>query len=198
MRIILGLGNPGSRYARTRHNAGFLAVERFAGEIGVRLRPPATPSPPMEIAQARAFGEDLVLARPLTFMNCSGDAAKALASRHGGAPGEFLVLYDDIALPLGRLRLRIRGSAGGHKGMESVIEHLGTSEIPRLRLGILGSGAGVAPEVLADYVLEEFASDEWPVVEQMLNRSMEALATALSRGVEIAASLFNRSENPTV
>ena len=204
----MGLGNPGPRYARTRHNAGFLALERLAGTLGVRLRPSPFPAPPLETGQAEAFGEELLLARPLTWMNRSGDAARALAERHGGAAGDFLVLYDDVALPLGRIRLRSRGSSGGHRGMESVIGALGTPEVPRLRLGILGvggaggvgegAGAGSGVEDLADYVLEEFASDEWPVVEQMLDRSVEALETAIRRGVDAAASLFNRAESPEV
>lgn len=196
MRIILGLGNPGPRYVRTRHNAGFLALERLATAAHAKLRPAGGREGPMDLAEVHAFGEDLVLARPMTYMNESGRAAAALAERHAASPGDFLVLYDDVALPLGRLRLRPGGSSGGHKGMESVIERLGSQDIPRLRLGILGATAGQAPEDLPAYVLEEFAPEEWPVVEQMLDRSREAVAEALRRGVEIAASRFNRWESP--
>lgn len=190
MRIILGLGNPGLRYALSRHNVGFLAVDRLASEIGARFR---VVEERLEVAQAKAFGEELILAKPLTYMNWSGKAAAELAVRHSVPPQEFMVVYDDIALPLGRLRLRARGSAGGHRGMQSVVEHLQTREIPRLRLGILGKGER---RDLAEYVLQAFDPDEWPVVEMMLERSVEALALAVSRGVPVAASKFNRMEAP--
>ena len=190
MRIILGLGNPGLRYALSRHNVGFLAVDRLASEIGARFR---AVEERLEVAQAKAFGEELILAKPLTYMNWSGKAAAELAVRHSVPPQEFVVVYDDIALPLGRLRLRARGSAGGHRGMQSVVEHLQTREIPRLRLGILGKGER---RDLAEYVLQAFDPDEWPVVEKMLERSVEALALAVSRGVPVAASKFNRMEAP--
>jgi len=190
LRIILGLGNPGLRYALSRHNVGFLAVDRLASEIGARFR---VVEERLEVAQAKAFGEELILAKPLTYMNWSGKAAAELAVRHSVPPQEFMVVYDDIALPLGRLRLRARGSAGGHRGMQSVVEHLQTREIPRLRLGILGKGER---RDLAEYVLQAFDPDEWPVVEMMLERSVEALALAVSRGVPVAASKFNRMEAP--
>ena len=190
MRIILGLGNPGLRYALSRHNVGFLAVDRLASEIGARFR---VIEERLEVAQAKAFGEELILAKPLTYMNWSGKAAAELAVRHSVPPQEFMVVYDDIALPLGRLRLRARGSAGGQRGMQSVVEHLQTREIPRLRLGILGKGER---RDLAEYVLQAFDPDEWPVVEMMLERSVEALALAVSRGVPVAASKFNRMEAP--
>ncbi|PYT07481.1 MAG: aminoacyl-tRNA hydrolase [Acidobacteria bacterium] len=190
MRIILGLGNPGLRYALSRHNVGFLAVDRLASEIGARFR---VIEERLEVAQAKAFGEELILAKPLTYMNWSGKAAAELAVRHSVPPQEFMVVYDDIALPLGRLRLRARGSAGGQRGMQSVVEHLQTREIPRLRLGILGKGER---RDLAEYVLQAFDPDEWPVVEKMLERSVEALALAVSRGVPVAASKFNRMEAP--
>ena len=190
MRIILGLGNPGLRYALSRHNVGFLAVDRLASEIGARFR---VVEERLEVAQAKAFGEELILAKPLTYMNWSGKAAAELAVRHSVPPQEFMVVYDDIALPLGRLRLRARGSAGGQRGMQSVVEHLQTREIPRLRLGILGKGER---RDLAEYVLQAFDPDEWPVVEKMLERSVEALALAVSRGVPVAASKFNRMEAP--
>jgi len=190
LRIILGLGNPGLRYALSRHNVGFLAVDRLASEIGARFR---VIEERLEVAQAKAFGEELILAKPLTYMNWSGKAAAELAVRHSVPPQEFMVVYDDIALPLGRLRLRARGSAGGQRGMQSVVEHLQTREIPRLRLGILGKGER---RDLAEYVLQAFDPDEWPVVEKMLERSVEALALAVSRGVPVAASKFNRMEAP--
>jgi len=190
LRIILGLGNPGLRYALSRHNVGFLAVDRLASEIGARFR---VVEERLEVAQAKAFGEELILAKPLTYMNWSGKAAAELAVRHSVPPQEFVVVYDDIALPLGRLRLRARGSAGGQRGMQSVVEHLQTREIPRLRLGILGKGER---RDLAEYVLQAFDPDEWPVVEKMLERSVEALALAVSRGVPVAASKFNRMEAP--
>lgn len=188
MKIVLGLGNPGPRYARTRHNAGFMVIERFAGEIGARFRSEADVA---DLAPGRSGGEDVVVARPTTWMNRSGIAASLLARRYDAGPGDFILVYDDVALPLGRLRLRAGGSSGGHRGAQSVIDLLNSEQIPRLRLGVLGE-RGEAD--LADYVLEEFELSERPVLEEMINRAVGALALALERGVGYAASRYNAVE----
>ena len=147
-----------------------------------------------DVARGEALGEVVLLGLPRTYMNRSGEAARELVGRHGADPADVIVVYDDVALPLGRIRLRARGSSGSHKGMQSVIAHLGTREIPRLRLGI--GGAGERPE-LADYVLDEFDADERPVVERMLERGVEALLVVLNEGLARAASRFNRMEAPS-
>ncbi|MGH9389847.1 MAG: aminoacyl-tRNA hydrolase, partial [Vicinamibacteria bacterium] len=201
-------GNPGARYARTRHNVGFLAATRVASAIGARFRlegrrsgaaEVAGVAEVAEVAMGRGFGEDIVVARPLTYMNSSGEAAVHLARRHGADAADFVVLYDDIALPLGRLRLRAGGSSGGHRGMQSVITHLGTAEVPRVRMGIMGQAdpdGGAGSVDLKEYVLREFDPGEWPVVRDMVERSSEAVALAVSRGITLAANRFNRVETP--
>ena len=129
LRLILGLGNPGERYRDTRHNVGFRVVEELARRRGVRLRT-------AECASLVGEGPELVLAQPQTYMNRSGYAARCLLERRGLAPQDLLIVFDDVHLPLGRLRLRPSGSPGGHRGMESVLENLRSAEVPRLRLGV--------------------------------------------------------------
>ncbi|MYF03729.1 MAG: peptidyl-tRNA hydrolase, partial [Holophagales bacterium] len=128
-RLVLGLGNPGGRYAGTRHNLGFRVVDELALRLGVRLG--------LDVCGALWASSDRIdLATPQTYMNRSGYSARCLSERNGYAPGSILVVYDEVHLPLGRLRLRGKGSPGGHRGMESVIENLRTTAVPRLRLGI--------------------------------------------------------------
>jgi PTH1 family peptidyl-tRNA hydrolase len=190
LKIILGLGNPGPRYERTRHNAGFLAVDRLAKELGVAFRRKEGIA---DVASAKAFGEDLVLAKPLTFMNLSGEAASRLSGKHGAAPADFLMVYDDVALPLGRIRVRPGGSSAGHRGVQSVIDHLGTQEIPRVRLGILGPPpAPGTRRILKQYVLEEFGTGEKAELELMIERAAEAVSFVIERGLPFAANRFNR------
>jgi PTH1 family peptidyl-tRNA hydrolase len=147
-----------------------------------------------ECASRVAVGEGLIVALPQTFMNRSGYAARCLAERHGVEPSGVLVVYDDVALPLGRLRLRGRGSAGGHRGMESVIENLQSAEVPRLRLGIAPAGGFAAETDLAEWVLEPFTAAETPAVEAMLTRATEAAGCWLDEGTEAAMNRFNRED----
>ena len=184
MRAICGLGNPGRRYRRTRHNLGFLALDRYLARYWprrVRPRSQGIPFPPLPLPRwRRALPEallcrptpELVLLKPLTYMNRSGVAIARLLDRFALEPKDCLIVYDDVALPLGELRARARGGAGGHKGMASVIEALGTTAIPRLRLGIDGEEK---PDDLVRFVLSEFTSEEWPRVEGMLDRAAAAL-----------------------
>lgn len=186
-RLIVGLGNPGPRYANTRHNAGFLVVEE------VRRRLKAVPAGVLSdsvVAKVPWPGGDLHLMEPSTYMNLSGLAVAPFAAAHGIRPEEILVCYDCLDLPLGRLRLRTKGSGGGHRGVESVIRECGTSDFPRLRLGIGRPSPGKA---VVDYVLEPWTPEELPVAEAMVRAGAEALLMALELGVEPAMNRCNTS-----
>jgi PTH1 family peptidyl-tRNA hydrolase len=184
LRLILGLGNPGERYRDTRHNVGFRVVEELARRRGVRLR---------STECASLVGEDaeLVLALPQTYMNRSGYAARCLVERRALRPEDLLVVFDDVNLPFGKLRLRTGGSPGGHRGMESVLENLRSAEVPRLRLGVGPSDESVTGEELADYVLEPFAKAERDAVETMIARAADAGECWLANGAETAMSRYN-------
>jgi len=186
-RLVVGLGNPGSDYARTRHNAGFLLAERLADrwqaawriDEGLRVR----------LARSDRDGLRCWLAEPLTFMNCSGTAVAALMRYYRVSPEGLLVLVDDADLPLGELRMRPRGGAGGHHGLESVTEHLGTSDYARLRLGI-----GRQPEAgreITGHVLGRFRRDEATLFAKVLERAADAVTCWLESGIDTAMNRFN-------
>ncbi|OGD24561.1 MAG: aminoacyl-tRNA hydrolase [Candidatus Aminicenantes bacterium RBG_13_63_10] len=185
MWAVVGLGNPGSDYARTRHNAGFLFVRRLAREWGVRLDRRRCRS---RLGDARRGRTTVVLALPQTFMNLSGLAVRALLDSRRIPPERLVVVSDDLDLPLGRIRLRAEGGAGTHLGMKSVIREIGTTGFPRLRLGI-----GPKPEAAdaADFVLDEFAADEWEALEQGFDRAREALDLVLEGRVAEAMNRVN-------
>ncbi len=183
--LVLGLGNPGERYRDTRHNVGFAVVDELARRRGVRLRQ-------LECNSLVGVADRLVLAQPLTYMNRSGYAARCLVERRGLEPGRVLVVFDEVHLPLGRLRLRASGSPGGHRGMESVLQNLRTPEVPRLRLGVGPEDAEVGGEELADYVLEPFAAAERERVEEMIARAADACECWLAEGSQTAMNRFNR------
>jgi PTH1 family peptidyl-tRNA hydrolase len=182
----VGLGNPGEVYAATRHNLGFRVVEALAQRRGIRFE--------REDCSARvAAGGELLLAEPLTFMNRSGYAVRCLAERHGLAPEAVLIVYDDVALPLGTLRLRPRGGPGGHRGMESVIENLRSDAVARLRLGIAQEAS---PEVvgerdLSEFVLSAFEASELETVEGLVVRAAEGAELWLELGAEAAMNRIN-------
>ncbi len=182
--LIVGLGNPGPKYAGNRHNAGFQCLEHLAGKHGLRFsfyRFRAS------LAEGTICGRRVLLARPLTYMNDSGQAVRPLVRHYEVAAGDLLVVYDDMDLPLGKLRLRARGSSGGHRGLESVVSHLGTNEIPRLRLGIGRPPYGDP----VDYVLADWRADEEPVMEAAYERAVEAIECYLSEGIVAAMNRFN-------
>ncbi len=182
IRLVAGLGNPGSDYAGTRHNVGFAALDFFAERQGFVFERQA------KWGAAVAKSGDLILVKPLTFMNRSGEPLAAVADFYKIEPGEILVILDDFALPLGRIRLRGSGGPGGHNGLESVILHFATEEIPRLRLGI-----GAAPERgSVDYVLGRFFEEEKPAVAAMIERGCEAIKCAIDNGVTSAMNTFNQ------
>jgi len=186
MWLVVGLGNPGPRYARTRHNFGWMAVEALARSQGLVFR-----ETPEGRALAAEWPEKAVLLLPLTYMNLSGEAV-ASALRRWPVPRErVLVVYDDLDLPLGRLKLAPRGGSGGHRGMASVLASLGTEEIPRLRMGIGRPARGIP---VPDYVLSEFAPEEWPLAERILTLAGEAVRTVLEEGLARAMTLYNRRD----
>ena len=184
--LIAGLGNPGPKYAANRHNVGFRCVERLGIALGL---PFDKDQKQARVALGDFDGRRVVLAKPQTFMNESGRAVAAL-TRFYKVPLEcLLVVYDDLDLPLGSVRLRPEGGSGGHKGMRSIIEHLGTQDFPRLRIGIGRPPGQMDP---AAYVLQDFSADERPLLEETLERAVAAVETWLRQGVEVAMDRYNR------
>ena len=181
-RLVVGLGNPGAEYNQTRHNIGFEVVDFLASEWGLAWQH----SKSWHALWAK--GEKAILVKPASYMNRSGEPLAAVAGFYKIDPAEILVVLDDFALELGRLRLRTEGGTGGHNGLESIIVHLGTDAIPRLRIGI-----GAAPEAGAtDYVLGRFFEEEAPIVEKTVARAADAVKCAIDKGVLSAMNLFNK------
>ena len=184
IRLIAGLGNPGSEYAATRHNIGFMVADQLVAQFGSAWEK----SVKWDALSAKCGA--VLFVKPLNFMNRSGHPLFAVAHFYKIEPQEILVVLDDFSLPLGRLRLRERGGPGGHNGLESVIAQFGTEEIPRLRIGI-----GAAPrEGSADYVLSRFFDEEKPIVRSTIDRAVEALKCAIDNGLVSAMNTFNKSE----
>lgn len=182
MKAIVGLGNPGREYAGTRHNIGFDVVDEVARRWNVQLRPWKSVADVVVVGSRGA-----VLVEPQTFMNLSGDAVSRLSAFHKLTPQDVLVVVDEVQLPVGRLRARRSGSAGGHNGLKSVIQHLGT-EFPRLRIGI---GRGDPTWNLADHVLSRFARDERDIVADAVNRAADAVELFVEDGLDAVMSRFN-------
>jgi PTH1 family peptidyl-tRNA hydrolase len=182
---VVGLGNPGERYRRTRHNAGFMVVDALAARAGdVRGREEAD----AWVAEAEVGGERAQLVKPLTFMNRSGVAVARLLEATGASPADLVVVVDDVALDLGMLRVRERGSHGGHNGLRSLIDVLGTEEFIRLRLGVR---KGELPEDLAGYVLGEFPPEDVLVVQEMVALGADAVTCLAKYGVTETMNRFN-------
>ncbi len=189
MKLIVGLGNPGRQYQNTRHNAGFRVLDELAHRLNTSFDRTKFDS---EIAQTQLGTNRLLLMKPQTYMNLSGVAvAKAARNKIDGLE-DLLIVVDDVNLPLGRLRFRPEGSAGGHNGIKSVIEHVGTDQFPRLRMGVGKSGPA---DQLRDHVLGGFSPDERPVYERMVERSVEGVITFIEDGIERAMDRFNRAES---
>ena len=180
MRMIVGLGNPGKDYIDTRHNAGFMVVDQYASGLGLCF------SDEQRWKSKISKNGDCYLIKPQTYMNDSGVAVGQVAAYYKIRPTEILVLYDDMDLPLGRLRIRGSGSAGGHNGMRSVINHLGTQDFPRLRIGI---GAGVKGTV--KHVLGKFRDEERSELEKSVKNAVLALAVIIEQGLPEAMTRFN-------
>jgi PTH1 family peptidyl-tRNA hydrolase len=184
MRLVAGLGNPGPQYIDTRHNVGFMVIDSLARKKGVTLSKTVFWS-----SEWGKWGDRLVI-KPLTYMNRSGDVVGRFARYFKIRPEEILVVVDDVALPLGRLRLRPSGSDGGHNGLKSIIEHLGEAFM-RLRIGI---GASPEADELIDHVLGKFDRSEKPTVDNALERATEAIEHLVENGMASAMSNYNRAE----
>jgi PTH1 family peptidyl-tRNA hydrolase len=184
--LVVGLGNPGEEYAATRHNAGFLLVQRVAAARGVALRGRIFKA---KTAVLRDGPEDVMLALPQTYMNRCGLAVKAILKGRDIPPERLVVVYDDLDLSLGEVRVRKAGGPGTHKGMISVVNETGTREFPRIRIGI---GPLPAGRDAADYVLAPFERAERPLLERSLGEAEEALTLVLAGGLERAMTRFNR------
>jgi PTH1 family peptidyl-tRNA hydrolase len=184
--LTAGLGNPGPRYAANRHNVGFRCVERLGEALGLTFDKRQKQA---HVALGAFHGRRVILAKPQTFMNEIGRAVVPLARFYKVQLEHLLVVYDDLDLPLGTVRLRPDGGSGGHKGMRSIIEHLGTQDFPRLRIGIGRPPGQMDP---AAYVLQDFAADEEPLLEETLERAVAAIETWLCEGIEAAMERYNR------
>jgi PTH1 family peptidyl-tRNA hydrolase len=189
MKLIVGLGNPGPEYRETRHNVGFTVVD----ELVNRWRVADQWREKFEALQIKTLrGEDgVIIAKPLTFMNRSGQSVAAIAGFYKIEPADVFVIVDEAALPLGRLRARRDGSAGGHNGLKSIIEHLGTTAFPRMRVGV---GRGDNRRDLADHVLGRFAASERETVSAAVLRAADAAEMFLSDGIERVMNAFNAAD----
>jgi PTH1 family peptidyl-tRNA hydrolase len=183
--VIVGLGNPGPRYERTRHNAGFLLVGELAAAHGIAIRQERHGA---LVGDGGIGAHRCLLALPQTYMNRSGDSVRRLLSFTGLEPGALVVVHDDMDLPLGRLRLRRGGGAGGHRGIASLLEHLGSPDFTRLKIGVGRPPDGVPAE---GYVLQEFAASERDTLGDTLARGVAALEVFLARGLEAAMNACN-------
>jgi peptidyl-tRNA hydrolase, PTH1 family len=185
MYLIVGLGNPGTEYARTRHNLGFMLIDRLAAAASASVKRRDCRS---LVGSGLIESQRVKLAKPQTFMNLSGEAVSCLVSKHEVETSSLLVISDDLALPFGTIRLRQRGSAGGHNGLKSIIGSLGTNEFIRLRMGI-------QPEhPISDakkFVLSEFSRAETEALPEILDRGVAALRSVLRDGIARAMSLYN-------
>jgi peptidyl-tRNA hydrolase, PTH1 family len=187
MKAIFGLGNPGSRYQGTRHNVGFSVIDEMARRASVGFE-----QAPADALMARVRSRDLLLAKPLTFMNESGQAIGELLRYFKIDIADLLVVVDEVQLPLGKLRARARGSAGGHNGLKSLIELLGTEAFPRLRVGV---GRGDARRDLADHVLTTFDPDERTAVADSIERAADAVELFVAEGIAPVMNRYNRKDD---
>ena len=194
-RLLVGLGNPGQKYERTRHNIGFEVVDNLAESWAVQL----TENKRFRgnVGETRSSsGERLILLKPNTYMNRSGQSVRAILDWYKLSASDVLVIYDDMDLPIGKLRLRLSGSAGGHNGMKSIISHLGTQAFPRLRLGISRADFTdqQANSTVVGHVLGKFAPDERKVMDAAVTLAVDAIEFGLRKGIERAMSLYNGRE----
>jgi len=190
MKLIVGLGNPGLRYANNRHNIGFMCLNHFAKKQEIHLD--------SKQGQARTGtgeinGEKIVLARPQTFMNASGESVSRLVQRYKIEPGDLIVIHDDLDLPLGKIRIRQGGSSAGHKGIESIINELGSQDFIRVRIGIgRPNDADEASEAdVIDYVLNDFSPDEKKIITEVIPMVSEAILCLLNEGLTATMNRYN-------
>ncbi len=189
MKLIVGLGNPGAEYAGTRHNVGFEVIAELAKRHSIAV---AKRDFKAVFGDGTIAGERVLLARPMTFMNLSGEAVAAILRFYKIEVEDILVILDDVALPVGQLRLRYKGSAGGQNGLKNVIQHLGTGEIARIRIGV----GGAQPGGLVGHVLSKFRKEEQEIIQIAYQVAADAVEYALKEGFENAMNRYNVAEKP--
>ena len=186
MYIIVGLGNPGEKYDNTRHNCGFLTIDALAKKHNLDFQESKQKA---LVAKGVINGEKVILAKPLTFMNLSGESVRALTDYYKvDYESEVIIVYDDISLPVGNLRIRKKGSAGGHNGIKSIISHLGSDNFIRIKVGVGEKPKGYD---LADYVLGHFSSEEQVMMQEAFNKGAEAVETIMESGPDKAMNKYN-------
>lgn len=185
MKIIVGLGNPEKKYDGTRHNIGFAVLDRIADEYNIS----------MDIKRHKGLcgkgtieGEKVVLVKPLTYMNLSGECVREVVDYYKLGSEDVLVIFDDISLDAGKIRLRAKGSAGGHNGIKSIISHLKTEQFPRIKCGVGDKPKGYD---LADYVLGHFSKEEMPLIDEGISHAVKAAACTISEGIDTAMNKYN-------
>ncbi len=181
--VIAGLGNPGRKYTRTRHNVGFMVIEEVAERHGIALSDRKT----HRIGRGSLSGRNVLLIEPLLYMNLSGPVVKRVFTKSNSRPGNLIVIHDDLDMETGKLRIRKTGSSGGHKGVESVIQNIGSKDFIRIKLGI-GRDAGVPVE---DFVLSKFKRDEISVIRSSIQRAADAVSLIIAEGVDNAMNQYN-------
>lgn len=188
MRIIIGLGNPTEKYQATRHNIGWDAITRIADDYNIALNQNKHKA---ICGTGYIEGEKVILAQPVTYMNLSGESVRQLVDYYKVSAQDIIVIYDDISLDVGQLRIRKKGSAGGHNGIKSIISHLGTDEFPRIKIGV-----GEKPKDwdLADYVLSRFKEDEEKIIREALKDSSDACRMIISDGMDAAMNKYNKKK----
>lgn len=191
MTIVVGLGNPGSEYERTPHNAGFLAVDELAARAGAALHRRLRLS--ARLARTRYGGQEVLLVQPQTFMNLSGQAVQAILNCHGASPSDMIVLLDDADLEPGVLRIRRRGGSGGHKGLQSILETVGTDAFCRVRMGV---GRDPAGGDLARFLLTPLTGADWERLNETARRAADAVEMILEKGAEAAMNRYNGPATP--
>jgi PTH1 family peptidyl-tRNA hydrolase len=191
MLLVVGLGNPGTRYTSTRHNVGFRVIDLIAKKAEIKLNDRRAKA---VLGQGRIAGHEVVLAKPRTFMNNSGEGIQYLMARFGGRPSDLLVVYDEMALPTGRIRLRASGSHAGHNGIRSIIAAVQTDAFPRLRIGVgqPSNGGETVPHVLG-----KFSKEEEPLIAQAVQDAVSAVECMLEESIDVAMNRFNVVGNST-
>jgi len=191
MKLIVGLGNPGKSYAHNRHNAGFRCLNHFARIHSIRFDHRQCRA---RVGIGKVGGDKLLLAKPGTFVNLSGNSVACLVHKHDIPLSDILVIYDDLDLPLGKIRLRQNGGSGGHKGMNSIISALGSEVFPRIRVGIgrpQGEEQSISEDAIVNYVLSDFSRQEEATIKPVIIKVAEAIDCFLTQGIEAAMSKFN-------
>ena len=191
MKLIVGLGNPDSEYAKSRHNAGWMIADAFAAKFRIRVDKHEKDA---MTGSGRVAGGAVIVAKPVTYMNNSGDAVKLLANAYVESLQDLIVVYDEVDLPLGKLRIRERGSSGTHNGMRSVVASLASESFPRLRFGVRGANYAETGR-LRDYVLDDFEESELPIVSRGIERAVDALVLFGRGDLRRAMNEFNRDSD---